>query len=80
MAQTLPAQLEATNLIIESNSILATLTPDLFVFVESEGEQKPSALEHAHRADVTIREHATTELIARIQQALAASGSDNHQI
>ena len=68
--ETLPARLEAGNLIIESNSVLATLAPDLFVFVESEGEQKPSALEHAHRADVTIREHATPELIARIRQAL----------
>ena len=73
--ETLPAQLEAGNLIIESNSVLATLAPDLFVFVESEGEQKPSALEHAHRADVTVREHATPELIARIRQALGAEPS-----
>jgi molybdopterin-guanine dinucleotide biosynthesis protein len=75
MAKTLPARLEATNLIIESNSVLATLAPDLFVFVQSEGEQKPSALEHAHRADVTICGHATPELIFRIEQALAATHS-----
>ena len=70
--EALPAQLDAGNFIIESNSVLATLVPDLFVFVNSEGEQKPSALEHAHRADVTIREHTTPELIERIRQALAA--------
>jgi molybdopterin-guanine dinucleotide biosynthesis protein len=75
LAQTLPAQLEAANLIIESNSVLATLVPDLFVFVHSEGEQKPSALEHAHRADFLIRGHATPELISRIEQALAATHS-----
>ena len=72
MAKTLPAQLQASNLIIESNSVLATLAPDLFVFVHSEGEQKPSAREHARRADLTIREHATPELIARIKHALSA--------
>jgi hypothetical protein len=73
IAQTLPVQLEG-NLIIESNSVLATLAPDLFVFVESDGEQKASALEHAYRADVVVRRHATAELIARIKQALAFRG------
>jgi molybdopterin-guanine dinucleotide biosynthesis protein len=69
ITQALPEHLEG-NLIIESNSILATLVPDLFVFVESEGEQKPSALEHAHRADVILQSHVTPELIARIKQTL----------
>jgi hypothetical protein len=69
IAQTLPEHPDG-NVIIESNSVLATLVPDLFVFVQSEGEQKPSAIEHAHRADVTLQAHVTPELIARIKQAL----------
>jgi hypothetical protein len=63
------------NIIIESNGILDTITPDLFVFVEGDTEWKPSALKHAGKADIVVRGHVSPELIGRIQMMLTASRS-----
>lgn len=63
------------NVIIESNAALDVISPDLFVFVDGEGEWKPSALKHASRADVIVRGHATPELIERVRDGLNAPRS-----
>ena len=60
------------NLIVESNSILDLLTPDLFVFVDGGGEWKPSAVRHAEKAHYTVPGHATPELIERIKTGVSS--------
>jgi hypothetical protein len=54
------------NVIVESNTVMDTLTPDLFVFVDGGAEWKPSAIRHADKAHYMVRGHATSELIAHI--------------
>jgi len=58
------------NVIIESNSVLDRLKPDVFVFVDDGGERKASALEHVSNADFIVTGHASEEAIARIQRFL----------
>ena len=58
------------NVIIESNSVLDELTPDLFVFVDDGGERKPSALKHVLKADVVVNGRAGEDLIARVRSLL----------
>jgi molybdopterin-guanine dinucleotide biosynthesis protein len=60
------AETSDRNIIVESNSVMDTLTPDLFVFVDGGGEWKPSALRHSAKAQYTVAGHATPELIADI--------------
>ena len=45
--------------LIESNSILEVIEPDLLVFVEGEGEWKCSALHAAGKAQYVVKGHAT---------------------
>jgi molybdopterin-guanine dinucleotide biosynthesis protein len=54
------------NVIVESNQVMDTLSPDLFVMVDGGGEWKPSARRHSAKAQFTVRGHATPELIAHI--------------
>lgn len=61
------------NTIIESNSILDKIEPDLFVFVDGGGEWKPSAQHHASKADCVLRGHVSPELLERIRDTLRAS-------
>ena len=65
--QEYPADTYSGNIIVESNRVMDTLTPDLFVFVDGGGEWKPSATRHAAKAQYTVAGHATPELIAHIQ-------------
>ena len=58
------------NVMIESNSVLNNITPDLFVFVEGSEEWKQSAHRHVSRADFVIREHATCDVIERVRGML----------
>jgi hypothetical protein len=64
------------NIILESNSVMDTLTPDLFVFVDGGGAWKRSAVRHASKAHYTVTGHATPELIARIRTAVASSTAE----
>lgn len=57
----------AGNVIVESNSVLDAITPDLFVFVAGEGDWKASAERHAAKADFLVRGHATPELLSYIR-------------
>ncbi len=62
----LPDDLQG-NLIIESNSVLALLTPDVFVFVDGV-ERKPSAERYVHQADYVLPDgRVTPEIIERIR-------------
>ncbi|HYO80705.1 MAG TPA: hypothetical protein VES20_04835, partial [Bryobacteraceae bacterium] len=57
---------EGQNLIIESNSVLGRVHPDLVVFVRSESAQadwKPSARAFQMAADVSVGGQATAELL-----------------
>jgi hypothetical protein len=58
------------NLIIESNSIMDDLKPDLFVFVDAGGEWKASALTHLPKADFIVYGKASDELLARVRMML----------
>jgi molybdopterin-guanine dinucleotide biosynthesis protein len=58
------------NIIVESNSVLDVITPDLFVFVAGEGDWKASAERHAAKADYIVHGHATTELLDQIKVRL----------
>jgi molybdopterin-guanine dinucleotide biosynthesis protein len=58
------------NVIIESNSVLDELTPDLFVFVEGGPDSKPSARRHAGKADFHVAGHAPPELITEVRRRL----------
>lgn len=62
-----PAGRFAGNIIVESNSVMETLAPDLFIFVDGGGEWKPSAARHAAKAQYMVAGHATPELIERIE-------------
>jgi hypothetical protein len=64
-----PGELKG-NVIVESNSVLDVITPDLFVFVAGEGDWKASAERHAAKADYLVRGHATSELIDHIKTKL----------
>ena len=59
------------NIVIESNSILDVIKPDLFVFVDGGSKWKESARRHASRADVVVHGHATPELLKRIRANLS---------
>ena len=63
------------NVIIESNSILDKLTPDLFVFVDGGQDWKPSAERHAKQADYVVGGQTTPDLIARIRSILSEQQS-----
>jgi molybdopterin-guanine dinucleotide biosynthesis protein len=58
------------NVLIESNSILDVIQPDLFVFVNGGGEWKCSASRVAGKAQYVVQKHATVELIDRVRQLL----------
>ncbi len=70
LLRSLPDPLPAgRNLIIESNSVLESLTPDVTVFVASSdrsAEWKPSARSAANRADYTITARPTHEQLASL--------------
>jgi len=55
---------EAENVIIESNSILRFLRPDIFISVldPSVADFKPSALRYLDRADAVVMPESTTEI------------------
>ena len=63
----------AKNLIIESNSVLDQLTPDLFIFVTGPAltEYKPSALRLRNRADIVLSARATEQVLEQVRGALA---------
>jgi hypothetical protein len=65
----LPGEL-AGNVIIESNSVLDVITPDLFIFVAGDGDWKASAERHAAKAHYIVHGHATPELIDDIKARL----------
>ena len=58
------------NVIVESNALMETLMPDLFVFVDGGEEWKPSARRHARKAQYHVRGHATLELLAHIAKGV----------
>ncbi len=60
-------ELPRGNTLIESNSILDLIDPDLFVFVDGGGEWKCSASRVAGKAQYVVRGHATSELIERVR-------------
>lgn len=60
------------NVILESNSVLDVVTPDLFVFVDGGGDWKRSAERHARKANYVVSGHATPELLTRVRAALQA--------
>ena len=60
----------AGNVLIESNSILDVIEPDLFVFVDSGGEWKCSAMRVAGKANYVINGHATGKVIECVRQLL----------
>jgi hypothetical protein len=60
-------ELPKGNTLIESNSILDLIDPDLFVFVDSGGEWKCSASRVAGKAQCVVRGHATSELIEQVR-------------
>jgi molybdopterin-guanine dinucleotide biosynthesis protein len=60
--------LPAGNVLIESNSILDVIEPDLFVFVEGAGEWKCSALHASGRAQFVVQGHATAAVIDAVRQ------------
>jgi molybdopterin-guanine dinucleotide biosynthesis protein len=65
---------EAQNLIVESNSVLAHVHPDLVVFVRSEdpnAEWKPSARALQMAADISVTARATADLVVRVRELLA---------
>jgi hypothetical protein len=66
----------AENLIIESNSVLEVLRPDLFVFVADtdQHEWKESARRVFDRADIVVRGRVTEEVLRRVREALAGHG------
>ena len=55
------------NILIESNSILDLIEPDLFVFVDGGGEWKCSASRVAGKAQFVVRAHASEEVIDRVR-------------
>lgn len=61
----------AGNVIIESNSILERLRPDLFVFVDDGGESKPSAIDHASKADMIVRDLDCSQVLDRVRSHLS---------
>ena len=54
IAKALPLIATSRNVIVESNSVLDYVDPDLCIFVVGEGDAKPSFLRHIARADVVI--------------------------
>ena len=71
----LPPLPEDRNIVIESNSVLDVVTPDLFVFVADAAneEWKESALRVAGRADFVVNEFVTREVLDRISELLSSS-------
>ena len=71
----LPTLPKGRNIIIESNSVLDVLTPELFVFVADAAneEWKESALRVAGRADYVVNEFVTREVLDRISELLSSS-------
>ena len=63
-------KIPAGNVLIESNSILDVIEPDLFVFVDSGGEWKCSAMRVAGKANYVINGHATGKVIECVRQLL----------
>jgi hypothetical protein len=68
-AADLPA---ALNLIVESNTILDEITPDLFVFVTDSAatEWKPSARRTFHLADVVVDREISGYTLRQIRDSL----------
>ena len=63
-------ELPGGNTLIESNSILDLIEPDLLVFVDGGGEWKCSASRAAGKAQYVVNGHATPELIERVQELI----------
>jgi hypothetical protein len=61
-------QLPAGNVLIESNSILDVIQPDLFVFVDGGGEWKCSASRAVGKAQFVVRGHATAEVFEGVRR------------
>lgn len=72
LVRELPRLPPERNVIIESNSVLDVLTPDLFVFVtdESNPEWKDSARKVIARADYVVNAEVPSEAISRIRDEL----------
>ena len=70
----LPPLPEGRNVIIESNSVLDVVTPDLFVFVADAAneEWKESALRVAGAADYVVNEFVTREVLDRVSALLSS--------
>ena len=64
----------ASSLIVESNAVLARLTPDLFVFVtdSSNTEWKQSARDVIDRADIVVDREISAARLAEIAQRVTA--------
>ena len=71
----LPPLPEGRNIVIESNSVVDLVKPDLFLFVTdaSKEEWKESALRVAGRADYVVNEFVTPEVLDRISELLSSS-------
>jgi molybdopterin-guanine dinucleotide biosynthesis protein len=63
--------LPAGNVLIESNSILDVIDPDMFVFVDSGEEWKCSAMRVAGKAKYVVNGHATEELIRAVRHLVS---------
>lgn len=64
----------APNLLIESNSVLDTLTPDLFLFVldPDQTEWKESAARVAARADLVVERRIDEDILRLVREKLTA--------
>jgi hypothetical protein len=65
----------AANLIVESNAVMETLRPDLFVFVadDDRSEWKDSARRVFPLADIVVQGRITPEVLRRIRETLSGS-------
>jgi hypothetical protein len=61
------------NVLIESNSIVDLIEPDLLVFVDGGGEWKCSASRVAGRAQYVVNAHATQDVLDRVRQMIGSS-------
>ena len=58
------------NILIESNSVLDVIEPDLFVFVDGGGEWKCSATRAIGKAEYVVQGHATAAVLRRVRKLL----------
>ena len=74
LVQQLPPLSPHRNVIIESNSALGSIEPDLFIFVaDAQAEWKESAQRVIDHADYVVDRFVTAEVIQRINGLLQSS-------